>query len=62
MQPDPVFEHVVGMIKKGQFGWEDYFGDLVASITTGPDYYLVANDFVSYLEAQVPLPCIQLSE
>jgi starch phosphorylase len=52
-QPDSRFEHVVGLIRKGVFGWADFFEPLVDSITTGGDFYLLANDFPSYIEAQV---------
>ncbi|MEW5297432.1 MAG: hypothetical protein WDW36_000640 [Sanguina aurantia] len=50
-KPDARFEHVVGLIRSGTFGWEDYFKPIVDSIT-GPDFYLVANDFVDYIETQ----------
>ena len=50
-KPDPRFEHVVGMIRRGTFGWADFLEPLCDSIT-GSDYYLVANDFPSYVEAQ----------
>lgn len=50
---DERFNHVVNMIRTGHFGWEDYFGPVVDAITTGGDYYLVANDFPGYLETQV---------
>nr|ABB88567.1 PhoB [Chlamydomonas reinhardtii]ABB88568.1 PhoB [Chlamydomonas reinhardtii] len=49
---DERFNHVVNMIRTGHFGWEDYFGPVVDAITTGGDYYLVANDFPGYLETQ----------
>jgi hypothetical protein len=51
--PDPRFTHVVDLVRSGFFGWEDYFGPIMDAITTGGDFYLVANDFPSYLEAQV---------
>lgn len=41
------------MIRKGVFGWEGYFEQLIESLTGSADYYLLANDFPSYLEAQV---------
>ena len=41
------------MIRTGTFGWEDYFEPLIGSVTGERDYYLLANDFNSYLEAQV---------
>ena len=50
-KPDPRFEHVVGMIRRGTFGWADFLEPLCDSITN-PDYYLVANDFPGYIEAQ----------
>lgn len=39
--------------RSGEFGWEDFLEPVVHNITEGSDYYLVANDFVPYLEAQV---------
>jgi hypothetical protein len=36
----------------GAFGYEDFFAPVLDAITTGGDYYLVANDFVPYIEAQ----------
>ena len=53
MQPDQRFEHVVSLIRKGEFGWADFFEPVMDSITSGGDYYLLANDFPSYIEAQV---------
>ena len=50
-QPDPRFNHVVDMIRNGTFGWADYFAPLVDAITYS-DYYLLANDFPAYLDAQ----------
>jgi hypothetical protein len=41
------------MIRSGQFGWEDYFAPIMDAITVGGDYYLVANDFIPYIEMQV---------
>jgi starch phosphorylase len=49
---DPRFTHVVDMVRAGYFGWEDYFSPIMDAITTGGDYYLVANDFPSYLDSQ----------
>ena len=53
LQLDPRFKRVTGLIKGGEFGWDDFFEPMVSSITTGSDYYLLANDFPSYIEAQV---------
>ena len=53
MQPDPRFEAVLNLIRSGEFGWEGYFAQLIDSLNGSSDYYLLANDFPSYLEAQV---------
>eukprot|EP00475_Leptophrys_vorax_P027913 TRINITY_DN3994_c0_g3_i4.p1 TRINITY_DN3994_c0_g3~~TRINITY_DN3994_c0_g3_i4.p1 ORF type:complete len:758 (-),score=89.66 TRINITY_DN3994_c0_g3_i4:26-2275(-) len=52
--PDGRFINAIEMIRDGQFGWNDYFAPLVQSLdgTTGGDFYLLANDFASYLDAQ----------
>ena len=45
-------------IEDGEFGDKKYFKPLVDSIndmTVGNDWFLVANDFASYLDAQVRL-------
>ena len=52
-QPDPRYEHVLSLIRSDMFGWADFFEPLVNSISAGGDFYLLANDFASYLEAQV---------
>jgi len=51
-RPDASFEHVVGLIRRGTFGWADFFEPLCDSITSGADFYLVANDFPAYIDAQ----------
>ena len=53
MQLDPEYEATVGLIRSGEFGYEDFFSDVLDSITHGSDYYLLANDFQSYIKAQV---------
>ena len=53
LQVDPKFQGVVDLIRSGHFGYADYFTDILNNVTTGSDYYLVANDFPSYVEAQV---------
>lgn len=64
LQLDPDFKATVDLIRSGEFGYEDFFSDVLDSITHGPDYYLLANDFQSYLKAQVclvaaaPLPSL----
>lgn len=55
MQLDPEFTATVDVIRRGMFGYEDFFSDVLDSITRGPDYYLLANDFQSYIQAQVML-------
>jgi len=50
-KPDPRFDAVVAKIRSGAFGWEDYFAPIMEAITAS-DYYLVANDFVPYIDAQ----------
>ena len=55
MQLDPEFSATVDLIRSGIFGYEDFFSDVLDSITHGPDYYLLANDFQSYIQAQVML-------
>ncbi|GFR48003.1 hypothetical protein Agub_g9829 [Astrephomene gubernaculifera] len=52
LRTDERFNHVVGLIRSGYFGWEDYFGPVVDAITSGGDYYLVANDFPAYIDMQ----------
>lgn len=53
VQPDPRFDAALGMIREGVFGWEGYFEQLIESLNGSSDYYLLANDFPGYLEAQV---------
>ena len=48
---DPRFHAVVDTIRKGFFGWADYFAPILSSIT-GADYYLLGVDFGGYLDAQ----------
>jgi len=52
LTPDPRFLHAVELVRSGHFGWEDYFAPIMDAITTGGDFYLVANDFPGYLDAQ----------
>lgn len=49
------FDEIMADIEGGVFGDKDYFKPLVDSISNmkvGNDWFLVANDFASYLEAQ----------
>lgn len=52
-QVDPRFENAVNMIRQGVFGWEGYFEELLQTLSGQRDYYLLADDFPAYLEAQV---------
>lgn len=52
---DPRWNKALQMVKDGVFGDKDYFEDLVASVTDmnrGNDWFLLANDFASYMDAQ----------
>lgn len=49
------FDEIMSDIEGGMFGDKEYFKPLVDSISNmkvGNDWFLVANDFASYLEAQ----------
>lgn len=41
------------MIRNGEFGHQEYFQELCDTVDGGDDFYLVGNDFKSYLEVQV---------
>jgi starch phosphorylase len=52
---DPRWTAALKMVKDGAFGDGDYFADLVDSVndmTKGNDWFLLANDFASYMDAQ----------
>eukprot|EP00877_Chromochloris_zofingiensis_P003336 jgi/Chrzof1/13002/Cz07g16020.t1 len=52
---DPRFDEIMKDIETGMFGDKEYFKPLVDSISNmkvGNDWFLVANDFASYLQAQ----------
>ena len=49
---DPSLKSVVRSIQKGDFGDSVIFEPLLATLTTGHDYYLISRDFDSYLKAQ----------
>ena len=52
---DPRFLAALEAVKAGAFGDADYFADLVDSVTDmtkGNDWFLVANDFATYMDAQ----------
>ncbi|KAK9092700.1 hypothetical protein Syun_027611 [Stephania yunnanensis] len=46
------FARVVRMVRDGYFGHKDYFESLCNTVENGGDFYLLGNDFMSYLEAQ----------
>ena len=49
---DPKLRLVCDEIEKGTFGDPNIYGGLISSLTTGRDYYLVSDDFSSYLATQ----------
>ena len=49
---DLKLEAVLHALRDGQFGDYNDFVPLVDSLTVGGDYYLLSNDFASYLAAQ----------
>lgn len=51
LELDPRFTAVLSMIRKGTFGWTEFFAPVLAAIE-GPDFYLVATDFPEYLDIQ----------
>ncbi|CAG9464659.1 unnamed protein product [Pedinophyceae sp. YPF-701] len=51
LKPDPRFTEVCASVRKGDFGWQDYLLPVIDNVE-GTDFYLVANDFPSYLETQ----------
>jgi starch phosphorylase len=55
LKTDKRFDAIMADIEGGMFGDKEYFKPLVDSISNmkvGNDWFLVANDFASYLEAQ----------
>jgi starch phosphorylase len=46
------FYKIVDQIRSGAFGWADFFHPVCDAVCGGADYYLLANDFESYLDAQ----------
>lgn len=49
---DPDLAKVFDAIKKGMFGDAGHFSSLVASVEDHGDYYLVSDDFHSYIQTQ----------
>uniref|UniRef100_A0A0D6QRA2 Alpha-1,4 glucan phosphorylase n=1 Tax=Araucaria cunninghamii TaxID=56994 RepID=A0A0D6QRA2_ARACU len=50
--PPREFTRVIRMIRDGYFGFKEYFQSLCDTVDGGGDFYLLGNDFTSYLEAQ----------
>ena len=46
------FYKIVDQIRSGVFGWSDFFNPVCDAVCGGADYYLLANDFDSYIDAQ----------
>ena len=46
------FYKIVDQIRSGAFGWADFSHPVCDAVCGGADYYLLANDFESYLDAQ----------
>lgn len=49
---DPKLKVVCDEIEKGTFGDPEHYSGLIASLTVGGDYYLVSDDFTSYMTTQ----------
>jgi len=49
---DPALEAVIRDIESGHFGDIRIFAPLINTLTYGNDYYLISDDFQSYLDAQ----------
>ncbi|XP_057837765.2 uncharacterized protein LOC131047970 isoform X2 [Cryptomeria japonica] len=50
--PPREFTRVIRMIRDGYFGHKEYFQSLCDTVDGDGDFYLLGNDFASYLEAQ----------
>ncbi|CAG8555409.1 4527_t:CDS:10 [Ambispora leptoticha] len=49
---DPALQSVITSIETGNFGDARIFSPLINTLTFGKDYYLISDDFGSYLDAQ----------
>ncbi|CAJ0827172.1 10018_t:CDS:2 [Entrophospora sp. SA101] len=49
---DPKLKEVLTSIESGQFGDPRIFSPLINTLTIGKDYYLISDDFGSYLRSQ----------
>ncbi|RPB11704.1 glycosyl transferase [Morchella conica CCBAS932] len=52
VEMDPKLRLVCDAIEAGQFGDPNIYNGLISALTTGCDYYLVSDDFSSYLATQ----------
>jgi len=52
LRTDSRFKEVLAMIQLGTFGPAETFGPILQCLDGPNDYYLLAHDFVSYLDAQ----------
>ncbi|CAJ0764167.1 8490_t:CDS:2, partial [Entrophospora sp. SA101] len=52
IEMDPKLKSVITNIESGQFGDPRIFVPLISTLTIGKDYYLISDDFESYLRAQ----------
>ncbi|KAI5839301.1 glycosyl transferase [Morchella snyderi] len=52
VEMDPKLRLVCDAIEAGQFGDPNIYSGLISALTTGCDYYLVSDDFSSYLATQ----------
>ncbi|KAI5842851.1 glycosyl transferase [Tricharina praecox] len=52
VEMDPKLRRVCDEIESGAFGHPDTYGGLISSLTDGGDYYLVSDDFSSYIATQ----------
>jgi starch phosphorylase len=49
---DPALQAVINDIESSHFGDSRIFAPLINTLTNGKDYYLISDDFQSYLDAQ----------
>ncbi|CAG8465711.1 6113_t:CDS:10 [Scutellospora calospora] len=49
---DPALQEVINDIESGHYGDSRIFAPLISTLTAGKDYYLISDDFGSYLSAQ----------
>nr|CAG8593376.1 3640_t:CDS:10 [Entrophospora candida] len=52
VEMDPKLKEVLASIESGQFGDPRIFSPLTSTLTIGKDYYLISDDFGSYLRSQ----------